>query len=248
MNFSTLFQLFSLVAFLSPPTAMAALSQSDAEVVARETIAGVAPLVRRALGPAARVPEVVISWADDYPSASVGDEITVTGGLLRRPDFTADALVLTLCHEIGHTPELVEEVTDHRFTFSGEESRADYFTGLCFTSALRSSPEFARRQSVVIQPRIPAETAARCLLMVSLDEAVICQRHASAAQVFVSFLYEIFRAHYNARGLPAPALDRPWLGEQDFLQCRLRVLLEGMGLGRPAFCQDEISLHTVRSE
>ena len=53
-------------------------------------------------------------------------EITVMGGMLSQPELTPDALILLLCHELGHL--LGGDPKKSRGGWSSTEGQADYFS------------------------------------------------------------------------------------------------------------------------
>jgi len=218
-----------------------ALTLEESQVLMREFVRAAKPLVREARPDFMGEIRLRLDWADDYPSASSGDEgVTITGGLLRLSYLTPDALALILCHELGHDREITQFHVGRDKVFSGEESMADYFAGACLPRVLQASGALANfpgyPNTFTLSPRL----IRKCQAAFPTPQASeTCFRQAMASMIFIQFLYrELFRQDYDASGLDVPMFDRPWHGEKDFLQCRLINLENGIFQTPPVACGD----------
>ncbi len=130
---------------------------------------------------------VRINWTDDYPSASSGEDgISLTGGLLRLPYMTSDALALILCHEVGHDRTITISHVGRDKVFSGEEVMADYFAGTCLPRVLQKSSVLASFPQQTDAFPVSQRLKQKCRKTFSDSGAAeICVRQAKASvQVF----------------------------------------------------------------
>ena len=76
--------------------------------------------------------------------------IVINGGMARHPEMNAEALMLILCHELGHhmggAPKMFRGSSKRR-SWSSAEGQADYFaTSKCLPLMIQEEPQFFARE------------------------------------------------------------------------------------------------------
>ncbi len=174
-------------------------------------------------------------WGDERIDAAATKRrilwgVEIMGGLARHPEMTEDAVVVSLCHEIGHLIGGLPRAVNPSVMSS--EAQSDYFaTQSCFR---RLTPDHGG-----VPAGIPATVAHACeRAFPAAADARVCQRAALGGLITA-------QVYHDVRGLPGP---RPSFSTPDPLvvtrtiahdypssQCRADTFLRGaLNQPRPA--------------
>jgi hypothetical protein len=105
-------------------------------------------------------------------------QISIFGGLARHPEITPDALVLVLCHELGHPLGGAPKWNKWLGSWSSTEGQADYFATL---KCLRKYFEEDDNINIIEKMNIDPLVTEKCTLSYSHPgEQAICQRSSMA--------------------------------------------------------------------
>jgi hypothetical protein len=165
-------------------------------------------------------------WADPEVNASAevrGNKwaVIMYGGLARRPEMTPDALMLAVCHELGHHFAGYAFYSD----WGSAEGESDYWaTRVCARRILMSSARNERFRS----PNMPEQVKGACdQVWRDPREQDLCYRLARAG-------YQLAKLLANAAGDTEPSFDRRdpnRVAETDprhpAAQCRLDTYMAG---------------------
>lgn len=216
----------------------AAVSKENFERLRDEFVRQMTPWVKGVFPNFNRDLHIYIDWDVDLPYAVGG--IRISGGVARLPYMTEDALAFILCHEIGHSRDMTNHYVGRGISYGGDEIRADYF------AATQCLPHLLQNASSLRDATIDRETLSR--LPVALQQACatqtrypqdVCLRTQQAVKVTMDFIYlEFFVPRYQKDNLPPPSLDRAWLNDADFVQCREMSASGAVFSQAPLMCKD----------
>jgi hypothetical protein len=218
--------------FLGSPAL--ALTKRESETIVSEFIQFATPMVREAIPDFRRRLKINIDWKSPTAIATPG---YITGKLLLLPYMSSDAVVLILCHEMGHSEKLTKHFVGP-VKFSGQEIKADYFaTRVCVPRLLEESPVLS---AFPHQIQLPESVKKTCLSRHPDDiSPTLCVRALQASLVTIHMLHqEHFLEAYKSLGFAPPNFLRKWLGISDNLQCRLINMANGVFGRTPIECND----------
>ena len=163
--------------------------------------------------------------------ASATEPMQINLGLINSRYMTLDAVVLIMCHEIGHDLKIARFYTPLNLSYSFSHLEQDYFaTYACMMPFLKSSFRTSRTTEAQIINDLPIGLQTRCATNFQDQKDVgYCLRTIHASVTAINSLYEeVFKESYKKKLLPKPSLDREWLGKTDDLQARLITLVNGV--------------------
>lgn len=106
--------------------------------------------------------------------------ITLSGGMARRESLSDDALLLIVCHELGHHLGGAPTITRGSL-WASVEGQADYFATM---KCMRRMLEDEDNQKIVSALEIDPDVSEKCQLVYkSADDIALCSRIAIAALV-----------------------------------------------------------------
>ena len=166
--------------------------------------------------------------------------IEVFGGLARHPMMTPEALMLVLCHEIGHHlggyPTYSAETAGVQSTWASVEGQADYFsTSKCARvvfSALSQNSQWAQKAPVDFNVRVACGNSFRN----NPEEASICMRSAMAGLALGRTLATVSNADWKQidfKNTDRSKVDKTFESHPQ-AQCRLDTYLQGALCQMPA--------------
>ena len=136
-------------------------------------------------------------WKDPEVNAfalqdETGWNVFMTGGLARHRFATVDALMMVVCHEIGHhlggAPKKVA-ASGVGFKWASNEGQADYFAGL---KCMRRILENDNNAAIVADMQIDDQATIKCeSVYKSSSEVALCQRIAMAGKSLAKLLGDL---------------------------------------------------------
>lgn len=167
----------------------------------------------------------------DFGAFSTEPMIVHLGLLLSKP-MTIDSVALVLCHEIGHDLKIANYYLPPNLNYSFSHLTQDYYASrVCISPFLKSSPSLSKKKLTSLElEEIPLSLQTRCELRTKSESDVqLCFRVIHASIRLIRGLYEdVFKSEYTKMKLPAPSVEREWLGPGDDLQARLITLINGV--------------------
>jgi hypothetical protein len=174
--------------------------------------------------------EIINEWdnpkVNAYATRDMEDngQIIITGGMARHPMMTQDALVLVLCHELGHffggAPKALRGNTQ-KPSWSSAEVQADYFaSSKCFKQLLEDkSLQWMHSSAVAINEDVPSQTPCQ-----SQECNRLVQASLDLTKVFASAFSDLSPPQVERKDSTKVSKT---LYHHPSLQCRLDTLLAG---------------------
>ena len=182
---------------------------------------------------------VIASWASNTVNATAsqrGDNwnVTLYGGLARRPEMTQDGFMLVACHEIGHHLAGYPQFN----SWGAAEGNADYFAIYgCARGFWEDETQINALFATVIPP-FPKSICDDRFRMDSQERKDLCYREVMAAFSLAELLSYIVDEEINVDTpseyeAPYTNLDYPTV------QCRFDTLVQS------ALCEETISFDVI---
>lgn len=176
-------------------------------------------------------------------------KVSIQRGMIQSPRLTADALRMTICHELGHiyggaprryAPQDWDEgpVAEDGLSVMSAEGQADYYAAMvCFRRMVAGQDH----QQILAKTKIPAEVTEKCGKSWGEDREnnQVCQRSMIAALDFLNMVKEFSISFSTPDVSVASKLDR---GSYPMRQCRLDTFVAG------SLCRDSHGLQLDKAD
>ncbi|MBD64866.1 MAG: hypothetical protein CME62_06645 [Halobacteriovoraceae bacterium] len=199
------------------------VSKQDFEVLKKDFLSFIVPFAQK-VKPEFEQEIIVLENQRGFGAFS-GHPMRIFQGVLDSKPMTIDALAMVLCHEIGHDLKIARFYTPNELSYAFEHLEQDYFAAYaCFRPLVKSSKLL---KSLMLTPsqlnEIPLSIQDQCAKNFPQADAEICLRSIHAGWRSMQGLYQdyLFDAYENIWGLPAPSMERAWLGGYDSIQARI---------------------------
>lgn len=134
-------------------------------------------------------------------------------------NLTTDALLLAMCHELGH---LIRDRSRSTSFFGQVELLTDYFaTSDCFIAFLRHHPSITATSERVSDDTLSLPLVRRCAEVYG-TESDLCERALRASFSVATFI------GFDRTDLRLPSWKHLALSAEDWLQCSLEVYAAGV--------------------
>ena len=170
-----------------------------------------------------------LRWSNNTVNATASQRwgrayVTMYGGLARRPEITLDAVVLVLCHELGHHFGGYPLYPDSRW--ASNEGMSDYFsTHVCVPNAWKNDLAKNAEAEKTVHPVAKSKCDAA---WESIEERHVCYRIANAGES-VANLFAALKPERGAANYSTPSTDvvSETYHSHPQSQCRLDTYLAG---------------------